>query len=69
LLGSRDARFQIPALFEGDIVEEAKGGRGDNDQNSVPASADSSNIADSHVFLPKPTAPAMCENGGKQGDV
>jgi len=31
LLGSGDARFQVPPFLEGDIVEEAKGGRGDDD--------------------------------------
>jgi hypothetical protein len=32
LLGSRDARFQVPPSLEGDIVEEAKGGSGDDDR-------------------------------------
>jgi hypothetical protein len=32
LFGSGDARFQVPPFLEGDIVEEAKGGRGDDDR-------------------------------------
>jgi hypothetical protein len=32
LLGSRDARFQVPASLEGNIVEEAKGGSGYDDR-------------------------------------
>src|SRR6266404_1018250 len=32
LPGSRDARFQVPASLEGNIVEEAKGGSGDDDR-------------------------------------
>jgi hypothetical protein len=31
LLGSGDARFQVPASLEGDIVEEAEGGSGGDD--------------------------------------
>ena len=30
LFGSGDARFKVPPFLEGDIVEEAKGGRGDD---------------------------------------
>src|SRR6202045_3235903 len=32
LPGSRDARLQVPASLEGNIVEEAKGGSGDDDR-------------------------------------
>ena len=32
LPGSRDARFQVPASLEGNIVEKAKGGIGDDDR-------------------------------------
>jgi hypothetical protein len=32
LLGSGNARFQVPASFKGNVVEKAKGGSGDDDR-------------------------------------